>query len=117
LLLWIFYTQDSVHRIQHVKDPRVLDPIINSQAVLAILDQSGSAEKHELLRDVGLALPKECRQMANTLFILSQGIEDTQAGGMGNRLEEARLSAVCIHMANSDYIPIPEYSLQQQGQN
>jgi hypothetical protein len=45
-----------VHRVQHLKETGILDAIVHPQALLAILDQAGLAEKHQLLRDIRLAL-------------------------------------------------------------
>jgi hypothetical protein len=73
----ISYTRYRIRGIHHVEHARVFDAVIHAQAIFAIFDQSGLAEKHQLLRDVRLALPQQCGEMTNTFFAVAQRVEQT----------------------------------------
>jgi hypothetical protein len=47
------------------------------------------AEKHQLLRDICLALMQERSQMTDTLFAIAQRAEQAQPRGMRDRAEKA----------------------------
>jgi hypothetical protein len=71
----ISYTRYRVCGIHHVEHTRVFDAVVHPQAILAILDQAGLAEKHQLLRDICLALMQERSQMTDTLFAIAQRVK------------------------------------------
>jgi len=70
-----FDARHHICRGEQIEHARVSDAVVHAQAILAILDQSGLAEKHQLLRDVRLALPKERSQMTHALFPFAQRVE------------------------------------------
>jgi hypothetical protein len=61
---------------------RFLNTVIDAETVFVVLDETGVPQKHELLRNVGLGPVQQCRQMANTLFIIPKRVEQPQARRM-----------------------------------
>jgi len=88
--------RQRVRRVEQIEHARVFDAVIHPQAVFAILDQSGLAEKHQLLGDVRLALAKEGGQMTHALFARAQRVEQAHARGMRERAEQLGRWTVCL---------------------
>lgn len=73
--------------IQQCTHLRIRQVIINIPAVPPVSHQAGFSEDHQVLGDIGLTQFERGFQMANTLLALTQDAEDSQAGGMSQRLE------------------------------
>ncbi len=86
-----------VDGIQHWNQLGVFDPIIHPQPVFAVLDQTRLAQEHQLLRDIGLALAQECREVADALFFVAECVQQTQPGRVRQRSEDIGGQSIGIH--------------------
>ena len=84
----IVHTCQRVCRVKNVEHARVFDAVIDAQAIFALRNQTGLAEKHQLLRDVCLALPQQRSEMTDALFAVAQRVKQAQARGMRERAEK-----------------------------
>jgi hypothetical protein len=93
----ISYTRYRIRGIHHVEHTRVFDAVVHPQAILAILDQAGLAEKHQLLGDIRLALPQQRGQMTDTLFAIAQRAEQAQPRRMRDCAKQLGRLTMLIH--------------------
>jgi len=77
--------------------PRVAQPVVDHDAVLAVGGQALVAQDHQLLRHIRLPLLQDCREVADAaLAALSKDLQDAQARGVGQRADHVSLLSVSV---------------------
>lgn len=61
---------------------RVLNAVVDSQTIFPHSQQADAPKTSQVLRNVRLAFACHGGQMADTLFICSQRVEQSEAGGV-----------------------------------
>src|SRR3970282_2739229 len=68
--------------VQHGEQFRMAQPVKDTQAFLTTCDQACIAQRHQLLRDISLALSKHRLNVADTGFPAAQELQNPKSGWM-----------------------------------
>ena len=77
-----FVFHHAACRIEHTKYRTVGNAVVHAQTIFAVCHQAGLAHYHQLLRNVGLPELEHRLDMTDTLFAVSQDVEDLQSNRM-----------------------------------